>query len=313
MTARALAAADRWLLAPAPPERLAVLRVLVGGYCLGFLVIRFPGFLATARLPERQFEPVGVLTWMPASVATTVFVAVAMVTVVAGVAFVCGWRWRLSGPAFAVLFLAVTTYRYSFGHVLHTEHLASLHLIVIGCSAAAGFRGHPAHARFGWPVRVLALLTVTTYVLAGVAKVRNGGVDWLVGDVLRNQVAYDNLRKELLGDLHSPLGGWLVGYAWVFVPLAMLSVAVELGAPVALAGGRLRTIWVALAWSFHVGITALMAIVFPYHLLGIAYAPLFRCERLWRWRSAPVDGEVGAPSLEDHLADGARGDAVARP
>jgi hypothetical protein len=287
---------DRWLLAPAPPARLATLRVLVGGYCLGFLVVRFPGFLSAARLPERQFEPVGVLAWMPASVAPAVFVVVAVVTLAAGVAFVAGRWWRVSGPAFALLFLAATTYRFSWGHVLHTENLASLHLLVIGFTAAAACRGHAPHARFGWPVRVLALLTVTTYVVAGVAKVRNGGWDWLVGDVLRNQVAFDNLRKELLGDLHSPLGGWLVGYAWVFVPLALLTVAVELAAPVALAGGRMRTVWVALAWGFHVGITALMAIVFPYHLLGIAYAPFFRCERLTqRWPTPAAARRVTQP------------------
>jgi hypothetical protein len=282
-----LAAADRWLLAPAPPERLATLRILVGGYCLGFLVVRFPGFLHAARLPERQFEPVGPLVWMPASVSTVAFVTVLVVTVLAGVAFVAGWRWRWSGPGFAVLFLLVTTYRLSWGHVLHTEHLAALHLLVIGFSAAATLnrdREARPDARFGWPVRIMALLTVTTYVLAGLAKVRLGGMGWLTGDVLRNQVAYDNLRKELLGDLHSPLGGWLVHYGWVFVPLAALTVAVELAAPVALRGGRVRTVWVALAWSFHVGIAALMAISFPYQMLGIAYAPLFRCERLLRRR-----------------------------
>jgi hypothetical protein len=205
-----------------------------------------------------------------------------VVTVAAGVAFVAGWHWRLSGPAFAVLFLVATTYRVSWGQVLHTEHLATLHLLVIGFSAASVSRDRPPDARFGWPVRVMAVLTVTTYVVAGAAKVRNGGVDWLVGDVLRNWVAHDNLRKELLGDLHSPLGGWLVRYGWVFVPFAVLTVVVELAAPVALLGGRLRTVWVAAAWSFHIGIAALMAIVFPYQLLGIAYAPLFRCERLSR-------------------------------
>jgi len=304
--------AERWLFAPAPAERLAVLRVLVGGYCLCFLVVRFPGFLRAARLPERQFEPVGVLAWLPARVSTGVFVGVMLVAIAAGAAFVAGWRWRLSGPAFALLFLVVTTYRFSWGHVLHTEHLATLHLLVVGLSAAAS-RGHSPHSRFGWPVRVMALLTVTTYVVAGVAKLRNGGADWLVGDVLRNQVAYDNLRKELLGDLHSPLGGWIVGYAWVFVPLAILTVLVEVAAPVALIGGRVRTVWVALAWLFHVGITALMAIVFPYHLLGIAYAPLFRCERLWRRRSDPADGERGVPALADRLEDRAGRDAVARP
>jgi hypothetical protein len=303
---------ERWLLAPAPPERLRTLRVLVGLYCVGFLVVRFPGFLRAARLPERQFEPVGALAWLPSSLPVGVFVGVLVVTIAAGIAFVGGWRWGVVGPAFALLFLAVTTYRLSWGHVLHTEHLAALHLLVLGFAPAAERSGPPA-ARFGWPVRVMALLTVITYVLAGVAKLRNGGLDWLVGDVLRNQVAYDNLRKELLGDLHSPIGGWLVRYSWPFVPLAVMTIVVELGAPIALRGGRWRTAWVLAAWGFHVGIAVTMAISFPYELLGVAFAPLFRCERLFsRWaRSDAVDREGGPPPVEDRLEDRSRSDAVA--
>ena len=93
------------------------------------------------------------------------------------------------------------------------------------------------------PVQLMALVTIITYVLAGMAKLRNGGMDWLVGDVLRNQVAFDNLRKELLGAWHSPFGGWAVRYAWIFPPMAVATVVVELGAPVAFLGGRWRTIW----------------------------------------------------------------------
>ena len=37
------------------------------------------------------------------------------------------------------------------------------------------------------------------------------------------------------------------------------------------------------AWGFHVGVLALMAIVFPYQLIGLAYAPLVRCERPIAW------------------------------
>ena len=37
---------DRWLFPPAPPERLAVLRILVGVYDVAYLAIRLPVFLA---------------------------------------------------------------------------------------------------------------------------------------------------------------------------------------------------------------------------------------------------------------------------
>jgi hypothetical protein len=172
--------------------------------------------------------------------------------------------------------------------VIHTEHLVAVHLLVLGFAPAAAAwawsrRRRPAPPpgrEYGWPVQVMALVTVVAYVLAGIAKLRNGGGDWLVGDVLRNQVAFDNLRKELLGAWHSPVGGWVVQFAWLFPPLAVATVVVELGAPVAFLGGRWRTAWVLAAWAFHVGIALLMWISFPYQLLGLAYAPFFRVERL---------------------------------
>jgi hypothetical protein len=295
---------DRWLLTPAPPQRLAALRMLVGGYATTYLALRAPGFLQMFDLPRHRFDPVGPLWFLAAPLSPGVMRAVLVVTIAAGVAFVAGWRWRITGPAFALLFLAVTAYRMSWGHVIHVDQLPALHLLVLGFTPAAvawstdarraGRTAPAASDRFGWPIRIMAVITVVAYVLAGIAKVRNGGLDWMTGDVLRNHVAYDNLRKILLGSPHSPVGGWLAANAGaIFTPLAVLTVAVELGAPVALVGGRVRTIWVASAWAFHVGIVVLMAISFPYQLLGIAYAPFFRAERVIERARSLVPGGSG--------------------
>lgn len=290
----------RWLLTPMPATRLAALRILVGGYAVAFLIARAGSFWQSAELPARQFEPVGPLAFLdkpvPAGAAHGLFV----VTVGLGVAFVLGWGQRIVGPLFALAFLVVATYRLSFGHVIHTEHLPALHLLVLGFTPAADAwsldarrRSQPPplrpEARYGWPVQLMVLMLAITYTLAGWAKVRHGGADWLVGDVLRNQVAYDNLRKELLGSPHSPVGGWLVQYDWVFPPIALATVLIELGAPVVLLGGQhartVRIVWAASAWAFHLGIVVLMAISFPYPLSFIAYAALFAPER-WLARAA---------------------------
>ncbi|HEX6418675.1 MAG TPA: hypothetical protein VFZ77_09265, partial [Acidimicrobiales bacterium] len=90
------------------------------------------------------------------------------------------------------------------------------------------------------------------------------------------------------GDAWSPAGTALVAHAWVFAPLAVLTLVVELGAWVALLGGRWRTAWVAAAWLFHAGVLALMAIVFAYPLSGVAFAPFFRLERLAGRRGGAV-------------------------
>ena len=322
-----IARAERWLFRPAPPTRLAILRILVGVYAVIFLISRFPNFWSSADLPDRQFEPVGVLVPVGGPWSSTLARALVIIAIPLGVLFISGRWFRVVGPAFSLAFLVVTTYRLSWGHVIHTEHLPALHLLVLGFAPSAAAwswggrrdaRAQPRpddHERFSFPVQVMALITIMTYMLAGIAKLRNGGGDWLVGDVLRNQVAYDNLRKELLGSWHSPLGGRAVRYGWMFPPFAIATVVVELGAPIAFLGGRWRTRWVAAAWGFHVGIAALMWISFPYPLVGLAYAPLFRVERLgerlirrgrWPWRRGDLQGSPRESSAEPHsrpLAD----------
>jgi hypothetical protein len=53
-----------------------------------------------------------------------------------------------------------------------------------------------------------------------------------------------------------------------------------MAAPLALIGGRIRTVWVVLTWLMHVTIAALMFVVFPYPLFAVAFAPFYNLERL---------------------------------
>lgn len=313
--------ADR-LVAPAPAARLGVLRLLVGGYATVYLLVRLPHLWSETRLPGYRWAPVGVLgpvTSPPPSLLVAACFALALAS---GIGFTLGLRWRASGPLFGLAALASFSFGLSWGHILHTEHLVALHLLVLAlapaadaCSLDARNRARQNRAgrgdsrsptvpepgpeseaeagpesgsgpgpagRYGFPVRLVSLITVLTYVLAGWMKLRNGGWAWLSGDVLRNQVAFDNLRKVVLGDRWSHLGAWLVAANWFWRPVALATLVVELGAPVALLGGRWRNAWVAAAWSFHLGTLLLMAIMFPYPLSGVAFASLFPLERLSR-------------------------------
>lgn len=281
-------------LAPAPPERLAVVRILVGTYATVWLLVRLPHLLDIAGFTgDARFDPVGPLWWLGDPLPGPISVTLVLVAPVAGLAFATGWRFRVTGPLFAVIFLAVTTYRSSFGQVWHAENLVALHLLVLALAPAADTVSLDRRRRsdvasptsdHGWPLRLCTVVTVLAYVISGWAKLRTGGIDWITGDALRNHVAHDNLRKALLGDPWSPIGAFALRAGWLFPPMAAVSVLVELGAPVALLGGRLRRWWAAAAWSFHVGVLALMAITFPYQLTGVAYASMFPVERLLRWR-----------------------------
>jgi len=295
--AAVIAALDRRFLAPMPAERLAALRVLVGVFGTIYLVARMPYILDVAALPASRFEPVGIARVLDEPLPLWTVRVLLAVTALLGIAFTIGWRHRIVAPAYAVALLASLTYSNSWQHVAHTENLLVLHTAVLAIAPAAlvwsldarrDATSAEARETSGWPVRLMSTLTVITYVVAGVAKLRHGGMDWVTGDVLRNLVAHDNLRKIVLGDVHSPIGGELVAHGWLFPPMAFASLVVELGAPLALVWRRARVVWVVAAWLFHVGVLALMAILFVYPLSGLAYASMLRPEALLRWLAARV-------------------------
>lgn len=284
--------------APVPTRRLVLVRSLTFLYAAGWLVVRGPYLADVARLPERRFDPIGVLGVLESPPAGATVAAVWAVTLVA-CALTAANRWvRPAAPVGAVGMLVIATYTSSFGQVFHTENLLVLHTAVLafaalvepvdGVAPDAGRRdaGHPAvnptaeRQTSGWPLHLMMGVVAAAYVVAGVAKLRYGGGEWVTGDVLRNAVAMDNLRKLLFDDWYSPLGGWLSSVTWIWGPIAVVTLVVELAAPLALVPGRVRYAWVALAWGFHAGILILMAISFPYQLLGVAYAAFLPVERI---------------------------------
>lgn len=303
-----LRAFDRYWFVAAPARRLALLRLLVGGFALVFLLGRLPGFTNVAEFGRAEFVPTGVVKlFLRHPLPSEAVVGLACAALLLSVPFVLGLAYRFTAPLFALVLLWVTTYRNSWGMLFHTENLLVLHVLVLAASPAADAlsldaRGRPTPepaGAYGWPARAMTWATVACYVLAGLAKLKLAGPVWLEGGLLRTQIAYDNLRKIELGSPHAALGAALVHYEAPFLFLALLTMALELGAPVALFGRRIAAVWALAAWGFHIGVEALMAIPFPYQLSFVAYAAFFEVERAFdfvreralRWRLQRAAGK----------------------
>ena len=90
--------------------------------------------------------------------------------------------------------------------------------------------------------------------------------------------------------------------------LALLTLVVEFGAPLALLHRRLGYAFVAIVLGLHYGIWVVMGIGFKYQVTGVAFACFFEWERLsgWlesarvrfsRWRTGETEtGQAGANS-----------------
>src|SRR5207237_1398665 len=109
------------------------------------------------------------------------------------------------------------------GSALRGIPLAARHLVLglmpsaetaaVSASRATGGeqqarRRDPAGAwEYGWPIRLMCVVTALAYFVTGMAKVTGElGWSWVSGEALRSQVAADALRKEVLGDAGSPPG-----------------------------------------------------------------------------------------------------------
>lgn len=262
-------------------RRLGVVRAIIAGWSVAWMVVRLPHLFGLAGQADRRWYPVGVLAGLDTPPASWLARGGVVVAIACGVAAAMGWRARVSVPLWAGSLLLVATYASSWGQLFHTENLLVLHALVLAGWALAQGRMDSRTA-----LRALEVVVVATYVVAAVAKLRGSGWAWFEGDILRNKVAFDNLRKSVIGAPVSPLAGTAVGWGWLWSPLAALTIAVELAAPVALLGRRWTWSWIAVAWGFHLGVLAIMAIAFPYQLTGIAYTPFLPLERLRLPRSS---------------------------
>ncbi len=240
------------------------------------------------------------------------------IAVVLGVLYTVGVAFRAVGPLFAFTLLVVTTYRSSWGQLLWFDNLMVLHILIVGFSQAADAytprrRGRiaiPDDVRFAWPVRLAAAITVCTYALAGIAKLRIGGIAWITGESLRNHVAYSSARLRVLGGTPSPLAAPLMEELWLLTPLAVATLVIELGAPAVLFFARLRWLWVAAVVAMHAAIAATMFVVFPYPLTLIAFAPLFDLEQLPPRFACLTRRLTGRPVATTPADQGGRGTAA---
>jgi len=299
---------DGWWFAPAPPARLAVVRVLTGLFAVWYITQHGRWLARYEGQPASVFTPVGLTSHLSGPLAPETTAALGIATMVAGLMFTLGLLWRLSGPAFAGLLLYTMTYRNSWTMIFHHENMLVLHVVVLGLVPAAGAwaldpwlrRRWPAlrwlgaapaqddrpRWQAGWALRMLQVGATVPYVVAGVAKLRSeAGWAWALGDNLRDQVLMNGIYYELLRGGAAQITTAIVHWSFIWTPLAVVTLIVELGCPLALLGGRWAAGIVLALIGLHWGIIGIMGIVFPYQLCGVAFACFVPWERLLRYRA----------------------------
>ncbi|MDQ3763440.1 MAG: hypothetical protein M3460_17970 [Actinomycetota bacterium] len=273
-----------------PAARIGLVRVLVGGYTLHYLARRWLLLREVVRTEPALFAPVGPVRVLQKPVPPAVADALNDATLISTALFTLGIGGPVTSRVHAALLTWTLAYRNSWSMIFHSDNLLVLHTLALSAghatdavsvdAALAGRAVPAAHERYGWPLALMNATTTAAYLVAGIAKVAGeSGWGWARGDELRRQVAINGLRKEVYGSHASSLAYRLYPHRWLFTAMAVGSLAVELGAPLALADRRLGRLWALGTFGMHWGILAVMGIKFRYQLSGVMFASWFDVER----------------------------------
>ncbi len=136
---------------------------------------------------------------------------------------------------------------------------------------------------YTWPVRLVWALMALVFLSAGVSKLRQSGLEWILSSNLRFQL----LRHQYSHGAPDGLALVLAQHLFLTKAMAAGSVALELSAPLALFSRRLRLVIVPSLLLLQTGIWAFMGVSFAQYLAAyIFWIPWDRVAALAapRWR-----------------------------
>jgi predicted DCC family thiol-disulfide oxidoreductase YuxK len=160
--------------------------------------------------------------------------------------------------------------------------------------------GPAASGEYRWPIQLIRVVMALVFFAAGVAKVRNGGLEWVFSDnmsIVLLQHHYHISNAEPL----SSLGLVIAQYGWLASLLAACSMLGEVAYPAALFNRRARAVLVPGIFGMQVGIRVLLGPTFNQYLIcNLFWVPWWRVGAVVRRRlaAAPrysviVDGGCG--------------------
>ena len=180
---------ESWF-SPMPAERLSILRIATGFFALWYLLTRFDMMADMAGSETSLYEPVGLAHLLSQPMFPALFTGLLASTVALNIAYIFGWKFRWTGPLFALTLLFVFSYRNSWSMVYHNYIALVLHVLVVGFVASAdrisldhrkrqksGSETASSGWQYGWPIKLICAATVLTYFLSGAAKILSVGLD----------------------------------------------------------------------------------------------------------------------------------------
>jgi hypothetical protein len=253
---------NRWLFAPMPLGRVAVLRTLVYSYVVVDILLVTFWARAKVEVSPELYSPLRVARWLPifpeptTLVVEVVFWALLVLAPIAA----AGKAPRALGWVVFALYFEWMLIAMSYGKVDHDRFGLLVALAVLPTVGAARHGDLRESAKAGWALRVTQLAVIATYFLAAWAKLRFGGIEWLWGTTLTWAI----LRK---GTVFSE---WMLEVPFLLKVSQFFIMVFELTSPIVFfVSERVRRWIIAYFYSFHVGVALAITITFAPHLVAM--------------------------------------------
>ena len=149
------------------------------------------------------------------------------------------------------------------------------------------FRFAPS-GEYSWPLHMIRLVWATIFFLAGVAKLRQSGFEWMFTDNMMNLI----LRKQVNWEPPTELGLFFVKYPWTCVAMSAGAVVIEIAAPLVLISRIARLLIVPSMLGMQIGIRLIMGDDFTQFMSIYLFFVPWALVGAWTLRSVPAKPSV---------------------
>lgn len=278
---------SRWLaywFRPKTPTDLAIGRVLF--YGIFFLYYLPHDFSAWANVSEAFWSPITPFRVLPLPVFSAEILTLLQIIWKTALLLSCvGLLTRYGTAVTFLLGFYLLALPQNFSKVYHYDAIL---VFIFGILAASrcgdalsidawwrGLRVAPS-GEYRWPIRAIWLTITLIFFAAGVAKLRNSGLEWVTSE----NMAFILLRQQYSEQPLVNWGIWLAQSGWFYRPIAAVTLFLEIGYPLAMILPRWRWLFILGMAATQIGIRIVMGPVFNQfiicNLFWIPYALLLR-------------------------------------
>jgi hypothetical protein len=275
VSSKVLSRLDDLLFGPEAPARLLAVQGLVL-ILISLRTILSP-YPKLAGAPAGLFKPAWITSFLDQMPPRSVIVVVQLVVVAAAATwFLVGrnpqesdggarpsrWRGPIRRAMFAIAwlgFLFLAALRGSRGKIFHIELvLVWAALPLVFAPGDARWSDRAPKRRYGWPIRSAIGVMSAIYCMTGIWKLRNSGIRWVFSDNMKFSLLWGRVRgaRPPLGDV----GVWLADHHPLPRVFAACILLFEVTFPLVIVFRRVRPLYVAAAWTFHLGTLLLLGL-----------------------------------------------------